>query len=370
MYFFYITFSNIKVVFLAWGITIKPADRVGDPTQSFGIQEVTKNVALKTFLSGNLILYSGCLYYNLESVMFRTITAILRMIKFSHTVFALPFAIMAMFLAGGGGSGGFAGWDKLFLIVWCMVWARSVAMTFNRIVDAQIDGRNPRTADRAIPIGRISRNQALLFLYVCSFLFALGTYLFYKPIGRWFGYGNYWPAVFAVPVLFFICLYSYTKRFTWASHFWLGASLMLAPVGAWVAISPPAGPVISIVPVMLGGAVLLWTAGFDIIYAFQDIEVDRRDGLYSIPAWLGPQLALWISRLCHSLAVTLLLLLALTAHLGATYLTAVIVTGLLLIIEHLIVRGGNTKNIKIAFGTINGIISILLAAATICEIMF
>jgi len=302
--------------------------------------------------------------------MFRHFIVLLRMIKFSHSVFALPFAIMAMFLAGQGGQPGFCGWGKLFLILWCMIWARSAAMTFNRIVDAQSDGRNPRTADRAIPAGRIAKKQALVFLYVSSLLFAAGTYLFWKPLGPAFGYENYWPPVLAIPVLLFICLYSYTKRFTWLSHFWLGASLMLAPICTWLAVSPPAGPTISHEPLILGIAVLVWTAGFDIIYACQDIHIDRRDGLYSIPANLGIQTALWIARTCHSLAVTMLLLLAMTASLGAIYLTAVIITAILLLTEHLLVRTGRMTHIKIAFGTINGLISILLAAATGLDILW
>ena len=131
--------------------------------------------------------------------MLKKIVIILRMIRFSHTVFALPFALMAAFLAGAGGVPGFCGWGKLFLIVWCMVWARSVAMTVNRIVDAAIDACNPRTADRALPKGQISRKQALGFLYVSALLFGMGTYLFYH------GFDNYWPAIFAIPVLLFIC---------------------------------------------------------------------------------------------------------------------------------------------------------------------
>ena len=301
--------------------------------------------------------------------MLRSLFTILEMIKFSHTVFAMPFAIMAFFLAGNAHQGGFCPWGKLFLIIWCMAWARSAAMTFNRIADAKFDKRNPRTAERAIPAGRISKTGSMFFLYVCSFLFAIGAYLFWRPLCGWFGYGNIWPVALAMPVLIFICMYSYSKRFTWLSHFWLGASLMLAPVGTWIAVSPPTGPVISTTAFILGGAVLLWTAGFDIIYACQDIEVDRRDGLYSIPANLGQPLALWISRTCHSLAVTLLLILAIKADLGIIYLAAVIITAVLLLAEHLIIRSAGMKHIKIAFGFINGCISILLASATICDIL-
>jgi len=291
------------------------------------------------------------------------------MIKFSHTLFALPFAIMATFLAGQGGQGGFCGWDKLGLIFLCMIFARSVAMTFNRIVDADIDARNPRTAARAIPAGQVSKRNAWWFLTVCAGAFLVMTYFFWKPMGSIFGFGNYWPLIFAGPVLLFICLYSFTKRFTWASHFWLGASLMMAPVGAWIAVCPPEGPILSLPAWILGGAVLLWTAGFDIIYACQDIHIDQRDGLYSLPAHFGVTLSLWISRCCHSLSITLLLLLALHAHLGIIYLSAVLVTALLLVVEHLLVRGGKMTHIKIAFGTLNGIISLLLAAATICDII-
>ena len=290
------------------------------------------------------------------------------MIKFSHTVFALPFAIMACFLAADGGAGGFCGWQKLFLIVLCMVFARSVAMTFNRIVDARFDSVNPRTADRAIPAGDIKTHQAYIFLSLCVVLFMVACYLFYRPVVL-FGFGNYWPILLAGPVLLFICLYSYTKRFTWACHFWLGASLMLAPVAAWVAVSPPAGPVVSAKAIVLGLAVLFWTAGFDIIYASQDIDIDRRDGLYSIPAILGVSSALWVSRFSHSLAVTFLLLLAFIADLGGIYFSAVAATAALLIVEHLLVRRGRMQFIRIAFGTLNGVISILLATAAILDIL-
>ena len=234
----------------------------------------------------------------------------LRDIRLAHTVFALPFIVATTVAAVQTNPHFYAG-----TIVWKSAWilvaafaARAVAMGFNRVADAKLDARNPRTADRAIPAGQLSINQAYLFLYISAFLFAGGTFLFWRPIGlsttgpRWFGYGNYWPVWLSLPTLLFICLYSYTKRFTWASHFWLGASLMLAPVGTWVAVSPPIGPVISSTVLILGFAVLLWTAGFDIIYACQDINVDRRDGLYSIPARLGLTTALWISRTCHSLA--------------------------------------------------------------------
>ncbi len=301
--------------------------------------------------------------------LFRKLAILLGMIKFSHTVFALPFALLSAFMAGDGGRGGFCGWGKLGLIILCMVFARSVAMTFNRIVDADIDARNPRTAQRAIPKGLITRKWAIFFTLICATGFVLSTYLFWKPVGPLGGYGNYWPVVFALPVLLFICLYSYSKRFTWASHFWLGISLMMAPSGAWVAISPPQGPFISEVAIILSLAVMLWTAGFDIVYACQDIEFDRQEGLYSVPARLGLDISLWLSRLCHSLSITLLLLLAMKEKLGMVFMLAVVLAGLLLIVEHILVRKGQMKYIKIAFGTINGTVSIIIASAGIYSIL-
>ena len=301
--------------------------------------------------------------------MLSNLTAILRMIKFSHTVFAMPFAMMSTFLAANGGQGGFCGWSKIILIVICMVTARSVAMTFNRIVDADIDAQNPRTAGREIPSGIILPGQAKLFLWGCAVLFVTATLLFWKPLGGWFGYGNPWPVMLSLPVLLFICLYSYAKRFTWACHFWLGASLMLSPVAAWIAVCPPQGPVLAMPALILGSAVLLWTTGFDIIYACQDTRVDRHDGLYSLPASLGIAQALWVSRCCHSVTFTLLLFLGLQTELGGLYLAAVSIVAVLLVWEHLLVRRGQMQRITMAFATLNGIISTLLAGAAICDIM-
>lgn len=287
----------------------------------------------------------------------------LRMVRFSHTVFALPFAVLATFLAAHGGTGGFCGWGRLCLILVCMVAARNVAMTFNRIVDARIDARNPRTQNREIPAGTITRRQAWSYLLFNAVGFIATTGLF------WLWFENPWPLRLAVPVLLFICAYSLTKRFTLVCHFWLGASLMLSPLSAWIAISPPDGPLIVPAVFYLGLAVLLWTAGFDIIYACQDIEVDRRDGLHSLPSRLGVPVALWISRISHSLCVTCLLMLAQTAQLGMIYLATVGVVALLLITEHILVAGGKMRHLSLAFATINGVISIILAVAGSLDIM-
>ncbi len=291
------------------------------------------------------------------------------MIRFSHTVFALPFAVLGAFLAGNGGQGGFCGWEKLLLIVLCMIFARSVAMTFNRIADREIDRRNPRTADRSLPQGNISPRQAWGFLGICSGLFLASTGLFWKGIAGWFGFGNVWPFAFSIPVLVFICSYSYAKRFTRYCHFWLGASLMLAPVCAWGAVSPPEGPVSSFAVWILGVAVLAWTAGFDILYSLQDIAVDQKEGLYSIPAKMGIAPSLWISRVCHGVSILLFFWVWELADFGVLYLFAVSAASVLLAWEHWLLRTNPSGWIGILFGTVNGMVSILIAGAGIADIL-
>ena len=288
--------------------------------------------------------------------MIRRLRTILEMIKFSHSVFALPYALLAACLAVGG----LPRWDEVLLIVWCMVAARSAAMAFNRIADARIDARNPRTAGRAIPAGIITSAAAWSFFVACAGAFLVGA------AGFLWWFDNPWPLYCAPPVLMFLCLYSYTKRFTWMCHFWLGAALCLSPIAAWVALSPrtlgwPAAA--------LAGAVLLWVAGFDIIYACQDIGVDRRERLFSLPANMGPVAALWIARVCHLATVVLLGLLALVPGLGAIYLGGVTLVAALLLVEHVLVRPSDFSRINVAFLTVNGCVSILLAVAGIADLL-
>lgn len=288
--------------------------------------------------------------------MIRQLSIILEMIKFSHSVFALPFALFAAFLAADG----LPHWGQILLIVWCMVAARSVAMTFNRVADAAIDARNPRTAGRAIPAGEIGAGAAWLFLAACAVAFFLGA------AGFWILDENPWPLYLSVPVLAFLCGYSLTKRFTHLSHFWLGAALGLSPVAAWVAISPET---IGWATAALAFAVLFWVGGFDLIYACQDIEVDRRERLFSLPAWLGPAAALWIARICHAVAVILLASLASLTGLGRIYLAGVGLAAGLLIVEHALVRPNDLSRINVAFLTVNGCVSLALAAAGIADIL-
>lgn len=284
-----------------------------------------------------------------------------RMIRFSHSVFALPFALTAAFLAGrhiDGRGRPFAG--QLLLIVVCMVAARSVAMTFNRIVDARIDARNPRTADRELPTGRISRAAAWAFLAAAAAVFVIACILFLP----WFG--NPWPMYLGGPVLVCLCGYSFTKRFTQWSHFALGAAIALAPPAAWLAIHPSSFGAEALV---LFGVVALWIGGFDIIYACQDIEADRTQGLYSLPARLGPGPALWIARTAHTGVVVLLLLLGWLAGLGWLYLAGVGAAALLLVIENALVHPGNYSRVNLAFFTINGIVSVLLGGLAIADVL-
>ncbi len=279
-----------------------------------------------------------------------------RLVKFSHTVFALPFALLATFLAADGWPGA----APLALILACMVTARSAAMTFNRIADVRIDARNPRTADRPLQTGEISLPAAWVFYALCCVGFVTSATGFYLLAG------NYWPAVCAVPVLVFISGYSLAKRFTSLCHLLLGAALGLSPLGAWVAIDPgtlgpPAG--------VLGLAVLGWVGGFDIIYSLQDLPVDRRDKLWSLPARLGPAGALWVSRALHATTVVLLAALAPLAGLGWIYLTGVGVAAALLAIEQAMVSPRDFSRAGGAFFYANAAVSCLLAAAGVADVL-
>ncbi len=283
------------------------------------------------------------------------------MVKFSHSIFALPFALMAAFLAGRNIEG--RGWPypgQIGLILICMVAARSVAMTFNRIVDAQIDARNPRTAQRPLPAGKLSLTAAWILLALAAITFAiacLGFFLFYD---------NTWPILASGPVLAFLCGYSFTKRFTKWSHYYLGLALALSPLAAWVAVHPAS---VGAPTLLLMAVVTFWVAGFDILYACQDIEVDRREGLYSLPSRLGPAKALWIARSSHVLAVAGLVALGAAARLGMVYGVGVALAAILLLVENSLVRPGKYDKINVAFFTINGIISVLLAACAIVDLL-
>ncbi|MGH7169667.1 MAG: 4-hydroxybenzoate octaprenyltransferase, partial [Gemmataceae bacterium] len=274
--------------------------------------------------------------------MLPTLRSLLELIRFSHTLFALPFALSSALLAWK--RCGFH-WLQLAGILLCMVLARAAAMAFNRLVDRRHDAANPRTAGRHLPTGRLSVAVVWLFALVCAVGFVAATALFLV-------FDNPYPLYLSLPVLLFLCAYSFTKRFTSLSHVWLGAALGLSPPAAWIAIG---GIADLAVPLLLGGAVLCWVTGFDIFYACQDADFDRRAKLHSIPAALGVRAALRVALFCHVLMLLLLAALywAATPDLGAIYLAGVAAATLLLIYEHWLVRPDDLSRVNRAFVHVN-----------------
>ena len=284
------------------------------------------------------------------------LTKLLELIRFSHTIFALPFAAIAALLAWQDER--FRETDLLGIVL-CMVFARSAAMAFNRLVDAGIDAKNPRTAGRHLPAGLLSRGTVATFTLLCCAAFIASTLLFaYRSPP------NLWPLSLSVPVLLFVLGYSLAKRFTSLAHFWLGAALMLAPVAAWIAIE---GLESLEVPIVLGLAVMCWVAGFDILYACQDADFDREQGLHSIPARFGVPNSLRLAALCHAAMFALLVLM--TPVLGPIYLGGLGLIGALLVYEHSLVREDDLTRVNRAFFHVNGIISLGLLLLVAVQLM-
>lgn len=292
--------------------------------------------------------------------------AVARDIKISHTIFAMPFALLATFLAAdfgdGEGSTLTLGWTTVSLIVVCMVLARTMAMAFNRWADARIDAKNPRTAKRAVPSGKISPAYMLGVSIVCAGLFVAAC------SGFWLINGNIWPVILSPAVAAFLVGYSFTKRFTWLCHIYLGVALAISPVAACIAVNPTY--LSQIEPFLLAGMVISWVAGFDIIYALQDVGSDRRDGINSMPANLGESTSLWISRALHLLCVVALIALSISSEqLGVGFRVGVAIATALLVLEHTLVWRSKTNHINMAFFTVNGVISLLLGGAGIADIL-
>ena len=276
-------------------------------------------------------------------------------IKIHHTVFAMPFALLATFMAAGG----MPPVGVLLLILVCMVTARTIAMSANRLLDAKLDAENPRTARRAIPSGRLSVWFFAAAVGLCAGIFVLAT------AGFWRFYHNPWPLVFAVPVLGFVSAYPLLKRFTRLCHYYLGAALALAPVCAWVAVKGS----LAFPPLLMAGAVLCWTAGFDIIYACQDYDVDVKCELFSVPSRLGIARALWVARFTHVAGVGFLLALGMSSpSLGALYFGGVALAVVLLLIEHSLVKPDDLSKVNLAFFTLNGVISLALGSLGIIDV--
>jgi 4-hydroxybenzoate polyprenyltransferase len=292
----------------------------------------------------------------------RNLRHFLEMVRFSHTLFALPFALFSAVLAWSA-----KGFSLLELagILLCMVFARSAAMAFNRLVDRDIDARNPRTAGRHLPAGLLSVRSVVVFLCICAggFLASTALFLAAQP-------SNPWPLVLSLPVLLFILGYSWSKRFTALAHFWLGAALLLAPVAAWIAIL---GLDHLRIPLLLGLAVCAWVAGFDIIYACQDVEFDRQARLHSIPARVGVKGALRIALACHLLMLVCLAGLYVLASqppwpLGYVYLGGVGVVAVLIVYEHSLIRPNDMTRVNRAFFNVNAVISVGLLVVLLVQI--
>ncbi len=274
----------------------------------------------------------------------------LEAIKFSHTVFALPFAFTGAVLAAQG----LPTLYQAFWIVLAMVGARTAAMGMNRLIDAGIDAANPRTRNRAIPAGLLTRRAVAVWVAASLALLLVAARML-NPLCL----------VLAPVAVFFLVIYSYCKRFTSFSHLVLGVCLAAAPLGAWIAVQGSVG----LPALLLAVAVLFWVAGFDILYALQDLEFDRKAGLFSIPARLGVRGALMAARLCHLITVVMLSWLGVAAGLGIVYFAGVILATLLLAYEHWLVWGGDLSRLDAAFFLVNGYISIAVFVFTLVDVL-
>jgi 4-hydroxybenzoate polyprenyltransferase len=278
------------------------------------------------------------------------------LVRFSHTLFALPFALLGAALAAYAPDSRPARLQDWLGILLCMATARSAAMAFNRLADRSYDARNPRTAGRHLPSGRLSVPAVATFTAVSSAAFIASTLLFLP---------NRWPIALSFPVLLWLLSYSYAKRFTSLAHFWLGLSLSLAPIAAWIALRGD----LKWPPVLLAMAVLLWVAGFDIIYACQDVEFDRRTGLRSIPGALGIPGALRIAAACHALMIVPLAVLGIVYPLGLIYFIGLAAVAALLVYEHALVRPDDLTRVNIAFFQVNIVISLGLLAVAVLDLL-
>ena len=284
--------------------------------------------------------------------MLRKINQYLSLIKFSHTVFAMPFAMIGFLLAVKHER--YFNMSIFMYMILCMVFARSAAMAFNRYIDRKFDALNPRTKNREVPAGVINPTSALLLTIICAAAFIITT-SFINTI-----------CFYLSPVALAVVLgYSYTKRFTPLCHLILGVGLSLAPIGAYLTVTGQ----FSLLPILLSFVVFTWSGGFDIIYALPDAEFDKSHNLYSIPAWLGVKRALKFSEAVHVITALLLFAVGLWGHFGILYWIGVICFIGLLIYQHRLVKPNDLSKVNLAFGTVNGIGSIVFSAFTIADIL-
>jgi 4-hydroxybenzoate polyprenyltransferase len=284
----------------------------------------------------------------------------LSLVKFSHTLFALPFAMIGFFLGIAGSRTDYEVkppgtpvlWMRFFLVLICMVTARSAAMAFNRYLDRHFDARNPRTAIRELPRGIIAPHSALRFVIICCIIF-MATCWFVNPL-----------CFYLSPVaLFVILFYSYTKRFTSLCHLVLGIGLSLAPIGAFLAVTGR----FELLPLLFSGAVICWVSGFDIIYALQDEDFDKSENLYSVPTAFGKKQALRISGFLHVLSAIFVIAAGLTGDFGIWYWAGVILFAGMLIYQHTIVKPNDLSRVNLAFMTTNGVASVVFALFVIAD---
>lgn len=282
--------------------------------------------------------------------MLRKVRIILEMIKFEHTIFALPFAFTGAVLAANG----LPSWGTLFWITVAMVGARSAAMGYNRLVDREFDAANPRTRDRALPLGLVTPKQVIIFTAVSSLVLVAASFMLNRLA--------FFLSPLALAIVFF---YSYTKRFTAFSHAFLGLAISLAPIGAWIAVTGR----LDAPALVLGIAVLFWLVGFDVLYALQDVEFDNNAGLHSIPRLVGVRRALWISRAAHAVTVVALIVLSAVLTLGWFYLFGVLIAAGLLVYEHSLVKEDDLSKLNIAFFNMNGYLSVAIFLFTLLEVL-
>lgn len=275
-----------------------------------------------------------------------------RMIKFAHSIFALPFALAALVIVNQDYN---ITVNMVLFVLTAMIAARTASMGFNRIIDRHIDAKNPRTAQREIPSGKISLLSAWFFTLAFSGLFILSTYLL-----------NDLCYYLSFPTLIFLFFYSYTKRFTWLAHYFLGFSIGIAPTGAWFAVTGE----FNLTPVIMTLALTTYIAGFDILYALQDEVFDREQKLHSIPAVFGRSKAILISKVTHLMTFILFVLTGFYFGLGFGFYIGAFIMGLLLIYEHLLVMSGDSEKLKFAFFQVNGVISILFFLSVFAGILW
>ena len=279
---------------------------------------------------------------------------LLELIRFSHTVFALPFALLSAIMAWRLPDSPFNA-THLVAIVVCMVCARSAAMAFNRIVDRRIDAQNPRTERRHLPAGLLSLPTVVVFMLISSAGFIAGTLIFLP---------NPWPLRLSVPVLLFLCGYSYAKRFTVWCHYWLSAALMLSPLATWIALRGE----IALTPALLSAVIFFWVGGFDILYACQDADFDRSQHLFSIPARWGIPTALRVALVSHLITIASLFALWYFAGMGLIFLAGVVAVAGLLIYEHSLVTPADLTKVNIAFFNVNAVVSLGLLIVGLADV--